>query len=409
MDVFYIDEADHDDNGGDNPYFRRHSLSSLTKSFLEPKDPSPAIRKTFRLAHLLLLSNHIDLAYSLICLLYKHSSAIRPVENAYNNRALESFWHAQPNYIRPENAPKTGKPTTVEEDKARWETSQWNEYRECTRTGWMLEHCKLPEPDDPHIWRETDDAPLIAMCARLLAKDKTPNQYPPLHQLKEALAASEKLYAQPQVPITEWKHGWNGNDTVRRHSYLLYRRLVVELAIRVGELDTAARILSLGLTLDGFNSSDGGQLDRYLAVPGIYDVLPILAEKGKAGNPFFIDKNDADVMVREITKTVESRVEKGRQWSLAPEKVGWEELLNRLADAAWKVNRRDYRSLGLKKASQILHPPASEEEIQAAEKKVGELPADYKEMLRIAGGWVILHSLLCFRRPWTNYLGALQL
>jgi hypothetical protein len=250
----------------------------------------------------------------------------------------------------------------------------------------MLEHCNLPEPNDPHIWQKTDDAPTIAMCARLLAKDKTPTQYPPLDRLREALAASEKLYAQPQVPITEWRSEWKGNKTVRRHSYLLYRRLVVELAIRVGELDTAARILSLGLTLDGFNSFDGGQLERYLAVPGIYDVLPILAEKGKEGNPFFIEKQDADVMVREITMAVESRVEKGRQWSLAPERVGWEELLNRLAEAAWRVNNKAYRRLGVKTASHILYSPASEEEIQAAERKVGELPADFKEMLRIANG-----------------------
>lgn len=121
----------------------------------------------------------------------------------------------------------------------------------------MLDRFNLPEPSDPHIWQETDDPKMIAMCARLLAKDKTPGQYPSLEAMREALAAGKKLYAQPQVPITGWKVERNGNSTTRRHSYLLYRRLVVELAIRVGDLASATEVLSLGLRLDGFNTMDG--------------------------------------------------------------------------------------------------------------------------------------------------------
>ena len=161
---------------------------------------------------------------------------------------------------------------------------------------------------------------------------------------------------------------------------------MVELAIRVGELETAADVLSQALRLDGFNSMDGGQLDRFLNLPGIYDVLPLLAEKSKEGNPFFIEKDDAKAMVHEIIGTLELRSEHGRQWSLAPDKVGWRALLDRLANAAWKVNSEEYKGSGIKCAADILQKPASEEDIKAVENRVGELPEDFKQMLRVADG-----------------------
>ncbi|RKK94437.1 hypothetical protein BFJ68_g15163 [Fusarium oxysporum] len=224
------------------------------------------------------------------------------------------------------------------------------------------------------------------MCARLLAKNKTPGQYATRENMEEALAAAKKLYAQPQVPVTEWEFKWNGHQTVRRHSYLLYRRLVVELAIRLGKFDTAAEILSLGLRLDGFNDIDGAQLDRYSFLPGIYRVLPLLAESKKEGNPFYIEGDDADTMIEQIITALMVRAQNGRQWSLAPERVGWKELLDRLAKAAWIVNRKEYQELGLTCAEDILYLPATEEEISEAEAKVGELPSDLKDMVRVANG-----------------------
>lgn len=388
MALYYIDEA----QDGKAGYLRQHKISGLVCLFLEPKDPSPAIRDSFHLAELLLLSNYNNQAYALVSALYKHVDTILSQDKgeaspAYGSAALEYFWYTHPAYPRPENSRYRSRGSeSAEAAKARLEVSQWRDYRECTRTGWMLERCRLAEPDDPHVWRETDDGPTIAMCARLLAKDKTPNRYPPLDQSREALAAAKKLYAQPQVPITEWNMEREGNLTVMRHSYLLYRRLVTELAIRVGELDTAADVLSQALRLDGFNYTDGGQLDRFLRLPGIYDVLPLLAEKGKEGNPFFIETGDAEAMVRKITETLELRSEHGRQWSLAPEKVGWRELLERLANAAWKVNSKEYKRSGIECAADILNEPASEEDIEAVEKRVGELPEDFKQMLRVADG-----------------------
>jgi hypothetical protein len=227
---------------------------------------------------------------------------------------------------------------------------------------------------------------MLAMCARLLAKNKKEGQYPSPERTREALAVAKKLYELPEAPITEWRYDGTSKIGAKRHSYLLYRRLAIELAIRVGELETAAEFLSLGLRLDGFNALNGGDVHDYLFVPGIYDVLPLLAKRGKEGNPFFISGDSAEVMVREIIGILELRAREGRQWSLAPEKVGWKELLDRLAQGAWKVNRKEYRNMDVTCAEDILYPPATEEQIRAVEKRLGELPADFKEMVRIANG-----------------------
>jgi hypothetical protein len=182
MSISYIDI----DNSGP---FTRHTLSKLISSYLEPKDPSPAIAQSLGLGYLLLLSNHLALAHELICALYKHAEEIvppRPYSSSLLNSslALENFWLSHPEYPRPTNA------TLITKDLA---ASQLDKYKKCTRTGWMLEHCKLPEPDDPHIWRETDDPAMLAMCCRLLAKNKAPGEYPNQERMKEALEVAKKL------------------------------------------------------------------------------------------------------------------------------------------------------------------------------------------------------------------------
>ncbi|KAH8168499.1 hypothetical protein LIA77_11763 [Sarocladium implicatum] len=393
----YLDETRNGGHGNPQP----HTISRLISSYMEPESCADAVHESFRIVELLLLSNHLNHAHSLATALYTHMYTILS-ENSSKpfSQALEYFWFTHPEYKLPPNAPPRARlgDGTPESQKAQeqWQRKQWDSYRECTRTGWMLDHCNLPEPEDPHIWHETDDAAMIAICARLLAKDKTPNQYPPIGQLEEALAAAEKLYSQPQVPATEWNYADMAAQKVRRHSYYLYRRLVTELAIRVGQLDKAAEILSQGLILDGFNSIDGASLDRFLVLPDIYKVLPLLASKGKSGNPYFIEETTAGELVQQITQTLERRAKEGRQWSLAPERVGWRELLDRLAAAAWTVNMKEYKKKGITSAAEILNGPALEEDIQALEDEVGQLPGDLKEMLRIAdgfqGGWHFLQG-----------------
>lgn len=387
MSLEYIDESRY--GGADR--LKLHDISRLISSYMEPEDCTEAVRQSFRIVELLLLSNHLEHANALASGLYQHMDTILPANTSRpTSPPLNYFWFTHPAYPCSDNAlpqPRVGDGSPESSKRlAQYEHQQWQSYRECTRTGWMLDDYDLAEPDDPHVWRKTDNAPMIGMCARLLAKDKNPGQYPPVETLREALAASEKLYAQPQVPIDECELEFKESKRVCRHSALLYRRLVVELAIRVGRLETAADVLSQGLRLDGFSSMDGAALDRFLMLPGIYEVLPILAAKGKAGNPFFVAEKSAAAIVQEITKTLERRAEHGRQWSLAPERVGWKELLDRLANAAWAVNSKEYEKSGIMRAVDILNDPASEEDIQAAEAKFGQLPDDLKEMFRVADG-----------------------
>lgn len=380
-------------DAGFEHHFAQNSLSKLISAYLEPVDPREAITKTLRLVDLLLLSNHIAKANELILALYKYGENIVPPDPhdsdppfKYTSFSLENFWLAHGDtYSRPENAPvftRCSHGCKSGEENLAYE--QWGKFREANRTGWMLEHCKLAEPADPHVWKESDDPRMLAMCCRLLCKSKTQGKYVSQERMKEALEAGKKLYAQPQICVSEWDYKEARTRGEKRHSDLLYRRLVVELAIRVGELETAAEMLSLGLRVDGFNH--GSDLYHYLMLPGIYDVLPLLAEKGKEGSPFFIEEKDTEDIVRKILETLELRATKGRQWSLAPEKVGWKELLERLAKGAWKVNRKEYKQMGVTCWEDILYDPADEDEIKAAEEKHGELPKDFKEMMLVAAG-----------------------
>ncbi|KAJ5685402.1 hypothetical protein N7536_008021 [Penicillium majusculum] len=364
------------------------TLPRLIRSYIDKEDFSYAVRDILRLTELLILSSHFTEAHLIASAVFRLVKDFEFTDKGENldfeistPTTLQIFWDVHKStFPQPRRAPCSDRET-----RETWITQQqWGKYRECTRTGWMLQHVGLAEPENPSsIWRETDDPAMLAMCARLLAKTTVPCTYPPDNLAREALEVAQKLYATPDTPREEC--GW-GPEKGKRHSYLLYRRLAVELAIRSGELQTAADILGQGLRRDLF--TNGGELRDFLMVPGIYDVLPLLARGGKESNPFFIPKEDAVVMVREITAALELRAEHGRQWALHPSKVGWRELLDRLAEGAWKANRKEYQSMGIQSAKDILYDPASEEEITAAEEKVGELPADFKEMVRLANGFM---------------------
>ncbi|KAH7364674.1 hypothetical protein BKA65DRAFT_390158 [Rhexocercosporidium sp. MPI-PUGE-AT-0058] len=371
-----------------------YPLSKLISLLLEPICPAHGIRQTLHLSQLLLLSNHLSQANTLLSSIYTHGPSIIPPSQHEESTVpttlpLEAFWLTHPStHPRPENAPPICTPPnqTVEE---RLEFARWGKFRECTLTGWMLEHCNLREPKYVHCWRESEDPKMLAMCSRLLAKTKVRGTYVSTSRMREALDAALKLYALPE------KKGENDGSKearYRRHSSLLYRRLPIELAIRLGELDTASAILSDALCKDGF--CDGGTLEGLLFLPGIWDVLPLLNKKGREGNAYFIKEEDANVLVKGVVGALELRAKEGRQWSLAPEKVGWKELLERLARGSWKVNKREYREQGVFSWRGILNEPASQEEIEEAEEQFGELPRDFKDMCRVAngfkGGWHFL-------------------
>lgn len=142
----------------------------------------------------------------------------------------------------------------------------------------------------------------------------------------------------------------------------------------------------MALRLDGFGRSSGASLQYFLFVPGIYDVLPVLAKGGKESNPLFIEELDAEILVISIINAVELRATKGRKWSLPRKEASWKELLERLAEGTWIINKREYKSMGHGSSADILFPPATEAKIEAKERGVGELPADLKEIVRIANG-----------------------
>lgn len=362
------------------------TLSRLIKSYIDNKDPSCAVSNMLHLIDLIIMSNHLTEGHLIASALY------RLVENFHTNAkgehldfsiiipdTLNIFWHEhQETFPRPKRTP----PGYSNPPDEKWLLKMyWDKYRECTRTGWMLDHFGLAEPDNPYaIWRETDDPNMLAMCARLLAKTTTRGTYPSDNRAREALGAALKLYAIPEVPLAELlKKGIR----TRSHSQLIYRRLAVELAIRLGELQTAADIISQEMRQD---ASSGSYATGFLIVPGIYDVLPLLASGGKESNPCYITKDEAVVVTREIIAALESRAAHGRQWELHPSKVGWRELLDRLSEGAWKAHNKECRAMGLKGPQDILFEPATEEEIAAAEEKFGELPADLKEMVRLSNG-----------------------
>lgn len=70
-----------------------------------------------------------------------------------------------------------------------------------------------------------------------------------------------------------------------------------------------------------------------------------------------------------------------------PQEASWPELLKRLSKAAFFVHEKEFRRNGVQKASKILQRPAKESHIVALEAEVGELPADFKEMLRHSNGY----------------------
>ncbi|KFY81538.1 hypothetical protein V500_11316 [Pseudogymnoascus sp. VKM F-4518 (FW-2643)] len=376
----------------------QRTLPTLISSYLKSSDTYIAVTETFYLVNILILSNHIEKADELVnAVCYYRAKILSAPSSNVSTPVLEYFWQTNIVRIYP-HVDKEVYEAFVKEitptREGRLAKEQWGQYRESCRTDWMIEHLSVAEPKDPHIWREIDDPVMLAMCCRLLAREETPGVYPPQERMREALAAAMKLYAQPQGPIEEGVDYSSTQAWKSRHSFLLYRRLAIELAIRVGELELASEILSMALRLDGFGRSSGASLQDFLFVPGIYDVLPLLAEGGKKSNPFFIEEEDANILVDAILSAVELRATEGRSWTLPPTEAGWKELMERLSKGAWLINSTEYKNIGLECAADILFPPATEAEIEAVEKDIGSLPADLKDMVRISngyrGGWHFL-------------------
>ena len=187
------------------------TLPRLIRSYIDKEDFSYAVCDILRLTELLILSSHFTEAHliaSAVFRLVKDFEFTDKGENLdfeiYTPTTLDIFWSVHKSiFPQPRRAPYSDR-----EDRETWITQQqWGKYRECTRTGWMLQHVGLAEPENPSsIWRETDDPAMLAMCARLLAKTTVPCTYPPDNLAREALEVVQKLYATPDTPREEC--GW---------------------------------------------------------------------------------------------------------------------------------------------------------------------------------------------------------
>lgn len=231
---------------------------------------------------------------------------------------------------------------------------------------------------DLHQWRETDDPIVISYCSHRLLVPREVGLKPEKTACQEALQAALKLYSQPSC----YGNKWTTEPSQFVHFELIDRTAALSLAIEVGDLEAAADILEFASSLEGIPQAGAY---KYLQVPGVFEVLPIFASRGPERNSYYISENDAKNIVAGVKAAMESRITKGQQGFL--DGISWTELFNRLKVAAWKVYSKSYKKQGLNSEDDILFPPATKEEIAAAEETVGTLPDDFKEMIRIANGY----------------------
>ncbi|KAL2060156.1 hypothetical protein VTL71DRAFT_9551 [Oculimacula yallundae] len=364
-----------------------HSLSALVSSILEPISPAEGISQCLSLAHLLLLSNHLSQANALLIAIYIHGPTIMPSSRDtqtidHPTLALEAFWLAHNDtHPRALNAPVIYTTSNLSPQEY-LDAARWDKFRECTHTRSMFPRFNILPFQDMHSWRSSSDPRILAICCRLLAKSKEKGEYVSHDRMREALEVARKLYALPEE--TGELH-WSQEESLRKHSAKLYRRLPLELAIKLGELEVAREILGEALGRDGLGEAwSADSVEESLMVEGVWDVLPLINAEGKKGNPYFIDGSIADQL-----------------------------LLERLAKGAWKENKKEYRKNGVTSWRDILNKPASEEEIQEAEEKFGELPKDFKDMCRVAngfkGGWHYLSSGISGLNGMNSELGSTEL
>lgn len=372
---------------------RRVPLSVITDNILYDKNPFDfGLADVSTVAGQILFANHVDIFYELIlavasfdaCLM-KANPKRRPVGlNILRlGNTAQCFFESHPDYKRPPDETVPLDPQSV------WELDHFRKYlcggrseEFCQR---WLEYVFERHPrvkfdaTDPHQWRETDDPIVISYCSHRLLVPSEVGLKPEKTAYQEALQAALKLYSQPH----RYGEKWTTEPRQFIHFDLIDRQAALSLAIEVGDLEAAADILEFASSLEGI--TQGGQAHKYLQVPGIFKVLPIFASRRSENNSYSIKENDAKNIVAGVKAAMESRITKGQQVFL--DGVSWTELFDRLKVAAWKIYNKSYRKQGLTSEDDILFPPATEEEIAAAEERVGTLPDDFKEMIRVANGY----------------------
>ena len=290
----------------------------------------------------------------------------------------ESFFASHPTYQRP---PQELVPMDVY-SHIEFDHKQKYMYGQSTESlpFWMEFHrnevgTHVPDFDsaDLDLWKTTDDPFIISYCFYSNLNNPELGQPPSKEACKQALPISLKLYSLPNG---------NANELAgRRHWELVPRTTAMAIAIRASELEIAADIFQIASKLEGLGITKAA---GFLQIPGIYDVLPILAKRGTAANKHYINAEDTATIVRDFKEAMTARLAAVPHSGIP--KVDWKNTLNRLAVAAWTVHGKSYRAKGFTYSDDVLFPPATEQEIIEAEKLVGPLPEDLKQMVRVSNG-----------------------
>jgi hypothetical protein len=82
-----------------------------------------------------------------------------------------------------------------------------------------------------------------------------------------------------------------------------------------------------------------------------------------------------------VAEALKSRAEQGREEPEAEKSMA--ELIGELVDVTWQNWEDKYREVGLTSKEELIFPPATEEQINTLERKVGYLPGDFKEFFRV--------------------------
>lgn len=357
------------------------SLVSVKRLLLEDKDPTEyGIWEACRIAYQILFSNNVDEFQKLLQAIVTFDSAWARTHSKYESLGLncmgvvpEMFYEAHPKYQRPTNIAVKLFDHTRQEIKY-WKTifssKAYSDQLLANYPDIKFDH------NDSHQWKHTDDPVVISYCCHKLASNPDEESPPTRDDAKEALEAAQKLYEQPQSHPSKIVFA---NQII--HHAFISRDLSLKLAIYLEDFQTALEILRLAIKVDTFWQYKS---EVFLRIPGIYNVLPLLAAEGLQANPYHVSPENAKVIVSDLKEAMEGRIAKGQ---LVPmERVSWKDLLRRLSKAAWEVNETNYRKHGLTKSDDVLFPPATKEQIEIAEKRVGKLPNDLKEMVKIANG-----------------------
>lgn len=363
------------------------SLSKFTRAFLEEQNPTEdIIFETARLSYQILFSNNSLEFDELMKAMVTFDNEWARTHRKYEPMGLTILGGVAEIFY--DDHPEIARPTNVADADSFQESYIKGTLQSCRSVNIpeyyaerLIEQYKGKiswDYEDFHQWRDTDDPIVMSYCFSKLMSATVAGSPPGIENAREALEVALKLYEQPQPDYRK-----RGDAGIIVHSNLIARENALKVALYLDETQTALEILKLSKQVDTLNGQ-WVKTDAYLKVPGIHKVLALLAAEGLVANRHYVDRETAKVFVEGLKEAMEARIAKGQYVPLA--KASWKELLNRLAQAAWTVNKKNYQKHGLNSFREILFPPATKEEIAEAEKLVGKLPNDFKELVRVANG-----------------------